>query len=174
VTTPSLPEERLRKPPLPEQSLLTPVFPGFSALAPLLLVLLLALLLPTFSSRQGLLAAPDPKGKPYALIAGTVWGPDDRPVYGIPVKIRRAADKPTKTRWRLYSDHLGEFAQRVPTGEADYILSADLKGLKTTDGKPLRLVKEVTVHIYQDEREDTGLHLTIDEAGVSKSAAAGP
>jgi hypothetical protein len=55
---------------------------------------------------------------------------------------------------------MGEFAQRVPAGESDYIIWADLKGVKTTDGKPLRLVKEVTVHIYDDEREDTGLHLT--------------
>lgn len=100
------------------------------------------------------------KEKPYALIFGTVWGPDDRPIYGIPVKIRRATDKPKKVRWEVYSDHNGEFAQRVPAGEADYILSADLKGVKFTDGSQARLPKEVTVHIYDDERADTGLHLT--------------
>jgi len=122
--------------------------------------LLIVFLLPTFSAQKGLLAASKPEGKPYALIAGTVWGPDDHPVYGVSVKIRRAKDKPKKVRWELYSDHHGEFAQRVPAGEADYILSADLKGLKSADGKPLRLVQEVTVHIYNDEREDTGLHLT--------------
>ncbi|MGC1648624.1 MAG: hypothetical protein WA741_22630 [Candidatus Sulfotelmatobacter sp.] len=121
-------------------------------------LLLIVLLLPAFTSRQALFAASKPKGKPYALIAGTVWGPDDRPVYGIPVKIRRAKDK--KPKWEVYSDHMGEFAQRVPAGEADYILSADLKGVKTADGQPVRLVQEVTVHIYNDEREDTGLHLT--------------
>ena len=121
-------------------------------------VLLIAFLLPALSSPNPLLAASKPKGKPYALIAGTVWGPDDRPVYGIPVKIRRAKDK--KPKWQVYSDHMGEFAQRVPAGEADYILSADLKGVKTADGQPVRLVQEVTVHIYNDEREDTGLHLT--------------
>jgi hypothetical protein len=169
VTTPSLSEKRL-----PEQRFLAPVFASFSALGFLPIVLLLALLLPAFSSQQGLLAAPDSKAKPYALIAGTVWGPDDRPVYGVPVKIRRATDKPKKSRWEVYSDHMGEFAQRVPTGEADYILSADLKGFKTVDGRPLRLVKEVTVHIYQDEREDTGLHLTVNEDGVKQSGAAGP
>jgi hypothetical protein len=97
--------------------------------------------------------------KPYALIFGTVWGPDDRPVYGVNVKIRRSTDKPKKVRWELYSDHHGEFAQRVPAGEADYILSADVKGIKTPDGQPLHLVQEVTVHVYNDEREDTGLHL---------------
>jgi hypothetical protein len=121
-------------------------------------VLLIALVLPALSHQNALLAASNPKGKPYALIAGTVWGPDDHPVYGIPVKIRRAKDK--KPKWEVYSDHMGEFAQRVPAGEADYVLSADLKGVKTADGQPLRLVQEVTVHIYNDEREDTGLHLT--------------
>ena len=123
-------------------------------------LLLIVLLLPAFTSHQALLAASKPKGKPYALIAGTVWGPDDRPVFGIPVKIRRSTDKAKKTRWQVVSDHMGEFAQRVPAGEADYILSADLKGVKTADGQLVRLVQEVTVHIYHDEREDTGLHLT--------------
>ncbi len=99
-------------------------------------------------------------GQPYGLIFGTVWGPDNRPVYGVTVKIRRATDKPKKTRWEVYSDHHGEFAQRVPAGEADYILSANLKGVKGPDGRPLRLPEEVKVHIYNDEREDTGLHLT--------------
>ena len=106
--------------------------------------------LPSFASQHD---------KPYALIFGTVWGPDNRPVYGVTVKIRRATDKPKKVRWEVYSDHHGEFAQRVPAGEADYVLWADLKGFKPVDGKPLHLVQEVTVHIYNDEREDTGLHL---------------
>jgi hypothetical protein len=122
--------------------------------------LLIVLLLPILSSHNPLLAASKPKGKPYALIAGTVWGPDDHPVFGVMVKIRRPKDK--KPKWQIYSDHMGEFAQRVPAGESDYILTADLNGLKTADGRPLRLVKEVTVHIYNDEREDTGLHLMIE------------
>jgi len=81
-------------------------------------------------------------------------------VYGITVRIRRATDKPKKVRWELYSDHHGEFAQRVPAGEADYIISADLKHVKFADGTPAHLAKEVTVHVFNDEREDTGLHLT--------------
>jgi hypothetical protein len=97
--------------------------------------------------------------KDYAVIFGTVWGPDNRPIYGIVVKIRRSSDKPKKTRWEVYSDHHGEFAQRVPAGEADYILTADVKGVKASDGRPLHLAQEVTVHVYNDEREDTGLHL---------------
>jgi hypothetical protein len=98
-------------------------------------------------------------GQPYAVIFGTVWGPDNRPVYGVAVKIRRATDKAKKNRWEVYSDHHGEFAQRVPAGEADYILSANPKGVKGPDGRPLHLVEEVKVHVYNDEREDTGLHL---------------
>ncbi len=116
-------------------------------------------LLPTLTSQSGLLTAQKSRGKPYALIAGTVWGPDDRPVYGVSVKIRKGTDKPKKVRWELYSDHMGEFAQRVPPGEADYILWADLKGFKPADGKPLHLVQQVTVHVYNDERQDVGLHL---------------
>jgi hypothetical protein len=140
---------------------------GKSSARLLYLVFLVVLFLPTISSQNGLVAAPESKKpeskdkvKPYALIAGTVWGPDDRPVYGVTVKIRRATDKAKKVRWEVYSDHMGEFAQRVPAGESDYILWADLKGFKSADGKPLRLAQPVTVHIYNDEREDTGLHLT--------------
>jgi len=108
------------------------------------------------------------KEKPYALIFGTVWGPDDLPVYGVTVKIRRAKDKPRKVRWELYSDHHGEFAQRVPAGESDYVIWADLKGVKSADGTPLRLVQEVTVHVYNDEREDTGLHLALQQPGSQR------
>jgi len=95
---------------------------------------------------------------PYALIFGTVWGPDNRPVYGVPVKIRRVPDK--KPSWELISDHSGEFAQRVPAGKADYVLSTDPKGVKTTDGQRLHLAEQVTIHVEYDERVDTGLHLT--------------
>jgi hypothetical protein len=119
--------------------------------------LLLATVLTATGVAPAALAAPPYKEKPYAVIFGTVWGPDDHPAYGIKVKIRRAKDK--RAKWELYSDHNGEFEQRVPAGEADYVIWADLKGVKTLDGKPLQ-AKEVTVHVYNDEREDTGLHLT--------------
>jgi hypothetical protein len=120
--------------------------------------LCVVVLLPTFSSPNNLLAAQKSKEKPYAVIVGTVWGPDNRPVYGVPVKIRRAKDK--KPKWQVYSDHHGEFAQRLPPGDSDYIVTADLKHVKTPEGKPLRLVQEVTIHITGEERVDTGLHLT--------------
>jgi len=94
------------------------------------------------------------KPKPdYALIFGTVWGPNDRPVYGVPIKIRRADDKPKKVRWELMSDHSGEFAQRVPTGKADYIVWADVK---TKKGEPK---PESRVHVENDERVDMSIHL---------------
>ncbi|HLQ50657.1 MAG TPA: hypothetical protein VK129_04115 [Terriglobales bacterium] len=92
------------------------------------------------------------KEKPYALIFGTVYGPDDRAVYGVKVKIRRASEK--KAKWELYSDHHGEFAQRVPAGEADYIVWADVKTAKGSSPP------EVKVHVINDERQDIGLHLT--------------
>jgi hypothetical protein len=99
-------------------------------------------------------------GQPYALIFGTVWGPNDRPVYGVKVKIRRASDKPRKTRWELLSDHQGEFAQRIPAGKADYIVSADLKGFKSADGTTLHSGQDLPVHVEKDERVDISLHLT--------------
>lgn len=104
-------------------------------------------------------AAPSPQrpDQPYALIFGTVWGPDDRPLYGVRVKIRRADQK--KAKWELISDHHGEFAQRVPLGPADYLVWADLKSFKSPTGKQLHQESEVKVHIEKDERQDTGLHL---------------
>jgi hypothetical protein len=124
----------------------------------LCLLLTVLYVLPGVGSHEQLFA--QKQKNDYAVIVGTVWGPDDRPVYGVPVKIRRGKDKPNKVRWEVMSDHHGEFEQRVPVGEMDYILTADLKGFKTADGKQLRLVHDITVHIYHDEREDTGLHLT--------------
>jgi hypothetical protein len=118
---------------------------------------LIVFLMPIFSS-QILVAGPKTQAKPYALIVGTVWGPDDRPVYGVSVKIRRAKDK--KAKWELRSDHMGEFAQRVPAGESDYVVWADLKGFKLENGKVLKAVQDVKVHIYREERADIGLHLT--------------
>ncbi len=117
------------------------------------------ILLPTLRSQDAMLADQKSRGKPYAVIVGTVWGPDDRPVYGVKVNIRKSTDKPNKVRWEVYSDHHGEFEQRLPAKEAEYIVWADLKGYKPEDGKPLHLSKEVTVHIYNDERQDIGLHL---------------
>jgi hypothetical protein len=121
-------------------------------------LLLAALCLPALSAASPAAAEPSAKEpKPYALIFGTVWGPDDYPVYGVKVKIRRADKR--KPAWELYSDHHGEFAQRVPAGKADYVVWADLKDYKPAAGKPLQAGQEVNVHIENDERADIGLHL---------------
>jgi hypothetical protein len=131
--------------------------------APRQLVLLgiAAILTATLLPRRGIAQpAPEDPHKPYALIFGTVWGPDDRPVYGVKVKIRQADKK--RAKWELYSDHQGEFAQRVPAKQADYIVWADakdLKSIKSSDGKQLQPGPQVTVHITFDERQDIGLHL---------------
>ncbi len=95
--------------------------------------------------------------KPYALIFGTVWGPDNRPLYAVRVKLRREGDK--KPKWEQYSDHRGAFAFRVPAGKATYYISADLKGYKLPDGRKLQPGEDVKVDIENDERSDIGLHL---------------
>ena len=97
------------------------------------------------------------QAKDYALIYGTVWGPDDRPVMGVPITIRRSTDK--KPKWRLVSDSRGEFAQRVPTGQDEYIVQADIKVPKG-ESKP-----EITVKIDNNEREDVSLHLKLKVQG---------
>lgn len=97
--------------------------------------------------------------KPYALIFGTVWGPDNKPVYGVRVKIRRENEK--KTRWEVYSDHNGEFAQRVPAGKADYVAWVGLKGYNSITGNRLQSGGPAKIHVEYDERADTSLHLTV-------------
>jgi len=89
--------------------------------------------------------------KPYALIFGTVYASDQRPAYGVRVRIRRADQK--KAQWELYSDHQGEFAQRVPAGVADYIVWAEPESKHAPK-------TEIKVHVQNDERVDIGLHLT--------------
>ena len=119
-------------------------------------VLLLGLVISSLQE-PGTAFAEDKHDKPYALIFGTVWGPDNHPLYGVKVRIRRADQK--KAHWELYSDHNGEFAQRVPPGPADYVVWADLKSYKSRIAKQLHQEGEIKVHIQSDEREDTGLHL---------------
>ena len=85
---------------------------------------------------------------PYALLFGTLYGPDERPAYGVRIKVRRADQK--KAKWELMSNHQGEFAQRVPAGKADYIITAEAKGYPKA---------ELTVHVDNDERKDFVLHM---------------
>ena len=118
------------------------------------------LFLTTSTCAQAVATPATPHGKhdqPYALIFGTVWGPDQHPLYGVKIRIRREGEK--KARWEVFSDHHGEFAQRVPPGPGDYVIWADLKGYKSADGARLQQPDEVKVHVDNDERVDTGLHL---------------
>lgn len=98
------------------------------------------------------LFAPAQEKKDYALIYGTVWGADSRAVAGVPIKIQRVGDK--KPKWELISDHRGEFAQRVPTGDNEYLVIADIKVPKGGT-KP-----QTKVHVYANERVDISLHLS--------------
>jgi hypothetical protein len=126
---------------------------SFSALTSVVILFLAALLaIPQAAARESA------KEKPYALIFGTVWGPDNQVLYGVKIKIRRSDQK--KAHWELYSDHRGEFAQRVPAGKGDYVVWADTKDYKLSSGKRFRPGAEVTVHIENDERSDIGVHLT--------------
>jgi hypothetical protein len=108
-------------------------------------------------------ALKDPqKQQPYALIAGTVYGPDDRPAYGVKVQIRPLGKKhPT---WERYSDHRGEFAQRVPLEHSDYELFAEADIAQVVAGKPQhsgkkRVKATAKVHVDKDTISDVGLHL---------------
>jgi len=116
------------------------------------LALLLATVLGSATGYSAFAAPPQKELKPYALIFGTVWDKNDRPAYGVPVKIRPATQK--KAKWELMSNHTGEFAQRVPAGAADYVVWLDIK---TSKGVPK---PQKTIHIENDERVDIGLHLT--------------
>lgn len=113
--------------------------------------------------------APSEKGdknkneKPYGLVFGTAYGPDDRPLYGVRVKIHPAGkDHPT---WDLVSDHHGEFALRVPPGPGDYVVRGEIEVAPLENGKPQMSKKkhwkgEAKVHIEDQERRDFSLHLT--------------
>ncbi len=89
--------------------------------------------------------------KDYALLYGTVWSADNRAMAGVPIKIDRVGDK--KPKWQLVSDRRGEFAQRVPQGRNDYVVTAEVKVAKG-ETKP-----QAKVHVENNERVDFSLHL---------------
>jgi hypothetical protein len=104
------------------------------------------------------------KEKPYGLIFGTAFGPDDHPLYGVKITIR--PEKKKHPSWTLMADHRGEFAQRVPPGPSDYVVRGEAEYAPAgEDGKPqlskkTKLKGETKVHIDNDERRDISLHLT--------------
>jgi hypothetical protein len=112
---------------------------------------------------QPVAADKNQKEKPYALIFGTAYGPDDRPFYGATITVHSLTKK--HPSWELVSDHRGEFAQRVPPGPGDYLIHGEAQYVLGPDGKPQkskakRLRGETKVHIDNDERVDISLHLT--------------
>ena len=102
--------------------------------------------------------------KPYALIFGTAYGPDDRPLYGVKITIRPQTKK--HPSWDLMSDHRGEFAQRVPPGPADYLVHGEAEYAPLGDdgkmqlSKKKRLKGDAKVHVEGEERLDISVHLT--------------
>jgi hypothetical protein len=104
------------------------------------------------------------KEKPYALIFGTVFGPNDRPLYGVKITIR--PQKKKHPSWDLISDHRGEFAQRVPPGPGDYAIHGEAEYAPVgEDGRPQlskkkKLKGETRVHVDNEERQDISVHLT--------------
>lgn len=103
-----------------------------------------------------------PAPKPYALIFGTAYGPDDRPMYGVKVTIRPQGRK--HPSWELTSDHRGEFAQRVPPGPGDYVATGEVEVTPVENGKPhkaqkKRLKGEAKIHVAGEEEHDFSLHL---------------
>jgi len=113
---------------------------------------------------QPVAADKNQKEKPYALIFGTAYGPDDRPFYGATIRVHSLTKK--HPSWELRSDHRGEFGQRVPPGPGDYLIHGEAQYAPIgPDGKPQkskakRLSGETKVHVDNEERVDISLHLT--------------
>jgi hypothetical protein len=95
--------------------------------------------------------------KHFGLIFGTAYGPDDRPLYGVKIEIHAVGRK--NPHWEHVSDHQGEFAQRVPPGPADYLITGEVE-IASPQNKKKKIKAEKTVHIQAEERQDVGLHLT--------------
>jgi hypothetical protein len=125
------------------------------------------LLLATFTCASALgdkkQSSKNKPGQSYGLIFGTAYGPDDRPLYGVKVTIHPEGKK--HPNWELFSDHHGEFAQRVPAEAADYVITGQAEYAPLgKDGKPeksrkRKLKGETRVHMEGEIRKDIGLHL---------------
>lgn len=103
------------------------------------------------------------KEKPYGLLFGTAYGPDDHAMYGVRVTIHPEGHK--KPSWELMSDHRGEFAQRVPPGPGDYVVTGEIEIFPSVDGKPQksrkkRLTGQAKVHLGGEEQQDFSLHMS--------------
>jgi hypothetical protein len=106
------------------------------------------------------LSAEKKPAKDYALIFGTVFDANDRPVQGVAIKITKVGEK--KAKWERVSDSRGEFAQRVPAGEADYLVHPQLKDKQAAENAAVK------VHVQNNERQDIAVHLHAKEPLTSK------
>ncbi len=88
------------------------------------------------------------QGDSYALIAGTVFREPGFALPGAEITVQleppAGAKRKAKT-WMARSDGRGEFAVRVPAGQARYRLTVQAKGFTS---------QQRTVEIYGDERAD--------------------
>jgi hypothetical protein len=102
------------------------------------------------------------KEKPYGVIFGTAYGPDDHPMYGVHVTIHPEGH--SRPSWEQISDHRGEFAQRVPPGPGDYVITGEIEIIPVVNGKPQksqkkRLKGQAKVHLGGEEEQDFSLHM---------------
>jgi hypothetical protein len=105
----------------------------------------------------------DPK-KHFAIISGTVYGPDDHSLYGVKVAVHLAGSSNKRFSWERISDHNGEFAVRVPPGPGDYVVEgqadyAPIENGKIQKDRVKHLQATASVHVDFEERQDVGLHL---------------
>jgi hypothetical protein len=108
----------------------------------------------------------DPR-KHFAIISGTVFGPDDHSLYGVKVEVHLAGSTSGNgkhSKWELMSDHNGEFAVRVPPGPGDYVVEgeadyAPIEGGKIQKDRARHLKATTSVHVDFEERQDVSLHL---------------
>jgi hypothetical protein len=100
------------------------------------------------------------KQKDYGLLFGTAFGPNDRPMYGVRVTIHPVGKK--HPSYDQQSDHRGEFAQRLPPGPCDYLVTGEVEITLVENGKAPKkkhLKGEATVHLDGQERRDFSLHM---------------
>jgi hypothetical protein len=103
---------------------------------------------------------------PQGLISGTVYGPDDRPLYGVKIQIHPVGKK--HPSWDLMSDHRGEFAQRVPVNPSDYEVIGEAELAPVVDGRPQQSRKQRVqdirkVHVEKGVISDISLHMRFKE-----------
>lgn len=100
------------------------------------------------------------KDKDYGLLFGTAYGPNDLPMYGVRVTIHPVGKK--RPSYEQHSDHRGEFAQRLPPGPCDYLVTGEVEFTPIENGKTQKkkhLKGEITVHLDGQERRDFSLHM---------------